>query len=71
MTWPFFWDSFMRQEGSPNAGGMLRWPVKLILPLGFLLLVLQGLSELIKRIAVLRGVPVKGNAFLEYKKPEQ
>jgi TRAP-type mannitol/chloroaromatic compound transport system permease small subunit len=71
MTWPFFWDSFMRQEGSPNAGGILRWPVKLILPLGFLLLVLQGLSELIKRIAVLRGVPVKGNAFLEYKKPEQ
>jgi TRAP-type mannitol/chloroaromatic compound transport system permease small subunit len=34
-------------------------------------LVLQGLSELIKRIAVLRGLPVKGNAFLEYKKPEQ
>lgn len=71
MTWPFFWDSFIRNEGSPNAGGLLRWPVKLILPLGFLLLVLQGVSELIKRVAVLKGVPVKGNAFLEYKKPEQ
>lgn len=71
MTWPFFWDSFVRNEGSPNAGGLLRWPVKLILPLGFFLLVMQAISELIKRWAVLNGVPVKGNAFLEYKKPEQ
>ncbi|MBC7431766.1 MAG: TRAP transporter small permease subunit [Rubritepida sp.] len=71
MTWPFFMDSWMRNEGSPNAGGLLRWPVKFILPLGFALVVLQGFSELIKRIAVLRGVPVRGNAFLEYHKPEQ
>ncbi|WP_160123153.1 TRAP transporter small permease subunit [Rhodovarius lipocyclicus] len=71
MTWPFFLDSFMRNEGSPNAGGLLRWPAKLILPVGFALLVLQGFSELIKRIAVLRGVDMGVDAFLEYKKPEQ
>ena len=49
MTWPFFLDSFLRNEGSPNAGGLLRWPVKLLLPLGFGLIALQGISELIKR----------------------
>ena len=46
----------MRNEGSPNAGGLLRWPVKLLLPVGFFLLSLQGISELIKRIAFLRGL---------------
>jgi hypothetical protein len=56
MTWPFALDSFVRNEGSPNAGGLLRWPVKMLLPLGFLLLTLQGLSELIKRVALLRGI---------------
>ena len=39
MTWPFFLDSFVRNEGSPNAGGLLRWPVKLLLPVGFFLLI--------------------------------
>jgi TRAP-type mannitol/chloroaromatic compound transport system permease small subunit len=38
---------------SSNAGGLIRWPVKLVLPVGFALLALQGLSELIKRIAAL------------------
>ena len=38
-----------------DAGGLLRWPVKLLIPLGFLLLVLQGLSEIVKRIAFLLG----------------
>ncbi len=71
MTWPFFYDSWMRNETSGNAGGLLRWPVKFLLPLGFGLMVAQGLSELIKRIAVLRGHEIAGNAFLEYKKPEQ
>ena len=41
---------------SSNAGGLVRWPVKLLIPLGFALLILQGLSELIKRIAFLRGL---------------
>ena len=71
MTWPFALDSFVRNEGSPNAGGLLRWPVKILLPLGFLLLSLQGLSELIKRVALLRG-PVEGvDVVVEYHRPEQ
>lgn len=56
MTWPFFLDSFFRHEESSNAGGLLRWPVKILLPLGFFILTLQGLSELIKRVAALTGV---------------
>ncbi len=70
MTWPFFWDAFIRDEGSPNAGGLLRWPMKLMLPLGFALVSIQGLSELVKRIAALRGfdAPVE---LTEYQRPEQ
>lgn len=56
LSWPMFLESFVRQEVSVNAGGLLRWPVKLLIPVGFLLLCLQGLSELIKRIAFLRGL---------------
>jgi TRAP-type mannitol/chloroaromatic compound transport system permease small subunit len=55
LCWPFFWVSFQQQEVSANAGGLIRWPVKLILLLGFGLLTLQGISELIKRIAGLSG----------------
>lgn len=55
-TWPIFWDAFVTNEQSLNAGGLVRWPVKLILPVGFGLLFLQGLSELIKHVAALRGV---------------
>ena len=56
MSWPMFVESFVRNEVSLNAGGLLRWPVKLLIPAGFLLLALQGVSELIKRIAVLKGL---------------
>jgi len=52
-TWPWFLDSWHIGEMSSNAGGLIRWPVKLLLPVGFALLALQGLSELIKRIAAL------------------
>ena len=55
MSWPVFYNSFMENEMSSNSGGLIRWPVKLFLPLGFGLLVLQGLSEIIKRIAMLTG----------------
>jgi TRAP-type mannitol/chloroaromatic compound transport system permease small subunit len=55
MSWPFFWESFRIHEGSANPGGLLRWPVKLLLPLGFVLLALQGLSEIVKRIGALSG----------------
>jgi TRAP-type mannitol/chloroaromatic compound transport system permease small subunit len=55
LAWPFFLDSFVRGERSGDAGGLIRWPVKLLLPIGFALLVLQGVSELIKRVAFLLG----------------
>lgn len=56
MSWPWFVDSFVNNEMSSNAGGLVRWPVKLLMPLGFGLLMLQGVSEIIKRIAYLRGL---------------
>lgn len=56
LSWPFFLSSFRSGEVSMNAGGLILWPAKLLLPVGFGLLVLQGLSELIKRIAALRGL---------------
>lgn len=55
LSFPFFWLSYLQGEISSNAGGLTRWPVKLIIFAGFALLALQGLSELIKRIAGLTG----------------
>lgn len=55
LSWPMVVDSWMRHEMSSDAGGLLRWPVKLLMPIGFLLLALQGVSELIKRLAFLSG----------------
>lgn len=55
LSWPFFLQSWSIQEMSTNAGGLLRWPVKLLLPAGFVLVALQGISEIIKRAAALRG----------------
>ncbi|UFZ04859.1 TRAP transporter small permease subunit [Bradyrhizobium ontarionense] len=55
LSWPFFMQSYSVNEMSANAGGLLRWPVKLAIPAGFVLLALQGLSEVIKRAAALRG----------------
>jgi TRAP-type mannitol/chloroaromatic compound transport system permease small subunit len=56
MGWHLFLESYLRGEMSSNAGGLIRWPVKLVMPAGFALLTLQGVSELIKRIAALAGV---------------
>ncbi len=55
LSWPGFVDSWMRNETSSDAGGLIRWPAKLLIPAGFLLLTLQAISEIIKRIAFLRG----------------
>jgi TRAP-type mannitol/chloroaromatic compound transport system permease small subunit len=55
LSWPLFTESWRIQEMSPDAGGLIRWPIKLVLPLGFGLLLLQGISEIIKRIGVLTG----------------
>lgn len=67
-TWPWFFRSWTIGEISPNADGLVRWPVKLLFPIGFGLMILQGLSELIKRVATLRGVL---NTTLAYEKPLQ
>ncbi|CDN49309.1 TRAP transporter small permease subunit [Neorhizobium galegae] len=56
LSWPFFSLSLAQGEVSSNAGGLIRWPVKLIIVSGFSLLALQGFSELVKRIAGLKGV---------------
>ena len=52
-SWPWFLQSYSGHEMSSNAGGMPRWPFKLFLPLGFALLLLQGVSEIVKSIAAL------------------
>lgn len=56
LSWPVFVNAWTSQELSGNAGGLIRWPVRLLVPLGFGLLTLQGLSELIKRVAYMRGL---------------
>ena len=56
LSWPVFVDAYQRNEVSTNAGGLIIWPARLLVPVGFLLLVAQGISELIKRIAFLRGL---------------
>jgi TRAP-type mannitol/chloroaromatic compound transport system permease small subunit len=55
LSWPMFYNSYAGNEISGNAGGLVRWPIKIFLPLGFALITLQGLSEIIKRIAMLTG----------------
>lgn len=55
--WSAFLESYRVSEVSGDAGGLLRWPIKFVVPLAFLLLILQGLSETIKRVAFLKGVP--------------
>jgi TRAP-type mannitol/chloroaromatic compound transport system permease small subunit len=56
MSWPVFVQAYELHEESSNAGGLIVWPARLMVPIGFLLLVLQGISELIKRVAFLRGL---------------
>lgn len=68
---PFFLQGFRSGEMSSNAGGLIRWPVYLMMPLGFFLLQLQGLSELIKRIAFLRGLIPDPTAKHEGKSAEE
>lgn len=55
LSWPFFWRSWTTGEQSMNAGGLILWPAKLLVLLGFVVLTFQGVSEIIKAIARLRG----------------
>jgi len=56
LSWPVFVSAYNNGEMSQNAGGLIRWPAYLLVPVGFALLMMQGVSELIKRIAFLRGL---------------
>jgi TRAP-type mannitol/chloroaromatic compound transport system, small permease component len=68
LSWPMFTDLYASGEVSPNAGGLIRWPVMLTLPLGFTLLVLQGVAEISKRILWLKG---RYSMDTHYEKPLQ
>jgi TRAP-type mannitol/chloroaromatic compound transport system permease small subunit len=56
LSWPFFHQAYAVGEHSSNAGGLLRWPIKLVVPAGFVMLALQGVSEVIKRFAALQNL---------------
>ena len=65
LSWPIFMNAWTSGEVSGNAGGLVRWPARLLIPIGFFLLSLQGLSELVKRVAYLKGLipdPVEKHA---------
>ena len=55
LSWPYFMNSLVTGEMSQNAGGLIRWPAVLAMPVGFAMVWLQGVAELIKRVAYLRG----------------
>lgn len=71
LSLPLVADSIKISEMSANAGGLLRWPVKILLPIGFTLLALQGISELIKRIAFLGGLIEDPNSKEKGPTPEE
>ena len=71
LSWPLFVDAYTRHEVSTNAGGLIIWPARLMVPVGFFLLVLQGLSELIKRIAFLKGLIPDPSEKIVVRTPEE
>ena len=68
LSFPLFLKMLLTNEMSSNAGGLIRWPAMLLLPLGFAWMFLQGLSEIIKRVAYLQG---KFEMDTHYEKPVQ
>jgi len=62
LSWPIFINAYLNNEYSSNAGGLIVWPVRALVPIGFFLLILQGVSELIKRFAFLAGLISDPNA---------
>jgi TRAP-type mannitol/chloroaromatic compound transport system permease small subunit len=56
LSWPFFMQAYAVGELSSNAGGLIRWPIKFVVPAGFVMLALQGVSEVIKRAAALQNL---------------
>lgn len=72
LSWTtLFYPSWLISEHSLNAGGLARYPIKFVVPFGFLMLSLQGISEIIKRIGMLKGQDQLPAADLDYEKPMQ
>jgi TRAP-type mannitol/chloroaromatic compound transport system permease small subunit len=71
LVWPLVIKAYVMGEMSSNAGGLIRWPVFALVPVGFALLLLQGVSEFIKRIAFLMGVAGDPTAKKQVKTAEQ
>ncbi len=71
LSWPWFLQAYERGEMSSNAGGLIIWPARLMVPIGFSLLTLQGVSQLIKQIAWMRGLGPNPNEKVENKSAEQ
>lgn len=69
MSWPLFFNAWQSGEMSQNAGGLIRWPAYLLMPTGIALLLLQSISELIKRFAFLRGLISDPLAHVKEEKP--
>jgi len=68
---PYAMESIRNQEVSSNAGGLILWPAKLLIPVGFVLMVLQGFSELIKRLGFLAGLVDASEFEKQAANPEQ
>ena len=72
LSWTtLFYPSWLVSEHSMNSGGLARYPIKFVVPLGFFMLSLQGLSEIIKRIGALKGETALPPEDLHYEKPMQ
>jgi TRAP-type mannitol/chloroaromatic compound transport system permease small subunit len=71
LSWPLVVGAYVTNEYSQNAGGLIRWPVLALLPLGFLLLGIQAVSELIKRVAFLKGLVPNPTAKPQEKTAEE
>ena len=71
LSWPMFTQAYTSGEMSQNAGGLVRWPVVGLMPLGFALLLLQALSELLKRVLFLTGQGPDSLSDAEHKTDEQ
>jgi TRAP-type mannitol/chloroaromatic compound transport system permease small subunit len=63
MSIPMVVNSFKIWEHSSDPGGLLRWPIKIVIPIGFFLLALQGIAEIIKKYAIVIGIREPGKAY--------
>ena len=72
LSWPVFVDAYVRNEVSTNAGGLIIWPARIMVPIGFFLLIIQAFSELIKRVAFLKGlIPDPGEKIVQKSAEEE